>query len=75
MVNRCVCLNCSFPEIAHRNEKGQSLDQIVKETGCGTVCGMCQSYIKAVIATKNVAFKPGEDFQNKISEIADPEDW
>lgn len=76
-VDRCICLGCSFYEILRRHEDGQSLSEIVQETGCGTGCGMCRPYIKLVIITNRYNFDLGsvESLREKIDKVDDPLDW
>ena len=77
MVNRCVCMDCRFSEVLRRHDEGQSLDEIVDETGCGTVCGMCQPYIKLSILTNRSELDPGsvDASKDQIAEVDDPDGW
>lgn len=41
-MTRCECAELSFEEIARRlREKGQSLEKLQRETGCGRLCTAC----------------------------------
>ena len=77
MVNRCVCLDCSFSEIIARHNSGQSLSDIVKETGCGTNCGMCQPYIKLAILTNKskLDINSVKIHKNEIAKFNKPDGW
>jgi bacterioferritin-associated ferredoxin len=50
-VDRCVCYDVLFTQIAALAKSGKSLEQIRVETGCSGGCGMCKPYIDVVIAT------------------------
>jgi NAD(P)H-nitrite reductase large subunit len=41
-MTRCECAELSFDEIARRlRERGQSLEALQRETGCGRLCTAC----------------------------------
>jgi len=51
MVTRCICLDVPFDEVAARAKRGEGFDQISSATGCCQGCGMCEPYVRVVIAT------------------------
>lgn len=51
MVDRCICHNVTFSRIAELAAQGLSLDEIALKTRCCTGCGMCEPYVKVVVAT------------------------
>ena len=77
MVNRCICFDTTFAEILRRLEDGQSIDDIVDETGCGSGCSMCQPYIKLTILTNQSEHQPNavETRKNEIAKVDDPIGW
>ncbi len=40
-MKRCECIGILFEEIERRLRRGQSLDQVQQETGCGQLCSSC----------------------------------
>jgi bacterioferritin-associated ferredoxin len=55
MVDRCICYNVPFSEVASLAKSGQSFDAISETTGCCQGCGMCEPYVRVVIATGRVS--------------------
>ncbi len=51
MVDRCICYAVPFVEIARRAKLGKSFEVISADTGCCRGCGMCEPYVKVVVAT------------------------
>ena len=51
-VNRCICRNVPFTQIALvAREVGNDLAKLSEKTGCGTGCGMCLPYVKHMLRT------------------------
>ena len=58
-VDRCVCHSVPFTEIRRLVDAGITrLDQLADRTGCTTGCGMCEPYVRLVIATGQTEFTP-----------------
>ena len=53
-VRMCVCFNTTFAEL--KSAGVQSLEEAAERFGCGTNCGTCVPYIKAMLETGEVAF-------------------
>jgi bacterioferritin-associated ferredoxin len=57
LIDRCICRNVPFAELlplvrAH----GWTLDDVIRETGCGGQCGLCRPYLRRMIATGQTTF-------------------
>ena len=56
-VDRCVCHAVPFTEIKRLIDTGlTTVDQLAERTACTTGCGMCEPYVRLVIATGHTAF-------------------
>jgi bacterioferritin-associated ferredoxin len=57
LVARCICRNVEFEDLLPRaRAAGWSLGDLVRETGCGSHCGLCQPYLRQMLATGQTAF-------------------
>ena len=57
-ITRCVCRRFPFAELlplarTHR----WSLEDVMRETGCGDQCGLCRPYIRRMLATGETVFR------------------
>ena len=51
-VDRCVCHNLRFEHLLGvARDRGMGLRALVRETRCGTGCGMCVPYIQVMLNT------------------------
>ena len=56
-VDRCVCHNIPFTELKRLVDAGTtSLDQLAAAPKCCTGCGMCDPYVRLLIATGQTSF-------------------
>ncbi|MEM9167305.1 MAG: (2Fe-2S)-binding protein [Planctomycetota bacterium] len=57
-VDRCVCHRVPFTELAERLRDGRAvtLEDLADQTGCSTGCGMCEPYVRLVIATGRTSY-------------------
>lgn len=64
-VNRCICHRRSFDKLlGYANEKNiTTADELVERRLCGCGCGMCIPYIKMMLRTGQVSFKPADIYQ------------
>ena len=56
-IDRCICRRFPFTELlplARAND--WSLDDVMRETGCGAQCGLCRPYIRRMLATGETVF-------------------
>jgi NAD(P)H-nitrite reductase large subunit len=64
VVTGCVCFEVSFERLkAAAAERGLDLAGLKKETGCCTGCGLCEPYVRLMLATGRTRFavlSPGE---------------
>ena len=52
LISICVCRQTPFARILPlARERGWSLDDIARETGCGANCGLCRPYLRRMLAT------------------------
>ena len=57
LVSGCICKATSF-EVLHAQAMGAgwSLEDIMRETGCGAGCGLCRPYLREMLRTGQTAF-------------------
>ena len=57
LVNRCICRNTPFAEILPRARVASwSLEDVMRETGCGAQCGLCRPYLRRMLRTGETEF-------------------
>jgi NAD(P)H-nitrite reductase large subunit len=57
-VTRCVCHNLAFDALkAVADEGGLDFDALRERTGACTACGMCEPYIRLMLATGETRFR------------------
>lgn len=54
-VVRCVCFDTTFEQLKALGMR--SLEEVQRETQCGTKCGLCVPYILRMLETGETAFK------------------
>ena len=56
-VSRCICRNLPFADLLPRAKaSGWTLDDLIRETGCGGQCGLCRPYLREMLLTGQTAF-------------------
>ena len=56
-VDRCLCRQTPFARLLPRARSlGWTLDDLVRETGCGAQCGLCRPYLRRMLATGETVF-------------------
>lgn len=56
-VTRCICHDRSFDELKQlAASESLTLEQLKNRTGCCTGCGMCEPYVRLMLATGRTAF-------------------
>jgi bacterioferritin-associated ferredoxin len=65
LVNRCVCLKCTFTDLKEAMADGQlsTLKDVVAAGLAGTKCQMCHMYIERMIETGKTKFSSSEFVQ------------
>ena len=57
LVSRCICRNTPFAELLARAQaRGWSLEELIKQTGCGAQCGLCRPYLRRMLRTGETVF-------------------
>lgn len=52
-MTRCECAGIPFAEVDRRlREEGQSLEEVMRRTGCGRTCTACLPDLKAYLAAR-----------------------
>ena len=56
-VTQCVCRCFPFERLLPLvRERGWSLEDVMRETGCGDNCGLCRPYLRRMLQTGETAF-------------------
>lgn len=56
-IDRCVCRSTPFERLLSlARANAWTLDDVVRETGCGGQCGLCRPYLKRMLATGATVF-------------------
>jgi bacterioferritin-associated ferredoxin len=57
LVTGCICKATAFEVLyAQAKASGWSLEDIMRETGCGAQCGLCRPYLRRMLRTGQTAF-------------------
>jgi len=56
-ITRCVCRRMPFATLLPlARAHAWTLDDILRETGCGDQCGLCRPYLRAMLASGTTEF-------------------
>lgn len=56
-ITMCVCRQRPFAELLpEARRQGWDLETLVRETGCGAGCGLCQPYLREMLRTGETEF-------------------
>jgi bacterioferritin-associated ferredoxin len=56
-VSRCICRGVEFADLLPRaRAAGWTLDDLIRETGCGAGCGLCRPYLRKMLETGETQF-------------------
>jgi len=56
-ITRCVCQRTPFATLLPlARERGWSLDDVMRETGCGDQCGLCRPYLREMLKSGTIEF-------------------
>jgi bacterioferritin-associated ferredoxin len=56
-VSRCICRGVEFADLLPRaRAAGWTLDDLIRETGCGAGCGLCRPYLRKMLETGDTQF-------------------
>jgi bacterioferritin-associated ferredoxin len=57
LVSRCICRDAPFAGLLiQARASGWSLDDLIRETGCGAQCGLCRPYLRRMLQTGETEF-------------------
>jgi bacterioferritin-associated ferredoxin len=57
VIARCVCRGVPFEALLPLARAGEwTLDDLMRETGCGAQCGLCRPYLRRMLATGETVF-------------------
>jgi bacterioferritin-associated ferredoxin len=57
LISRCICRATPFETLqAQASERGWSLADLIRETGCGGQCGLCRPYLSRMLRTGETEF-------------------
>lgn len=58
LVTMCLCRRRTFADLLPpARAAGWTLDDLVRETGCGAGCGLCRPYLRRMLATGETEFR------------------
>jgi bacterioferritin-associated ferredoxin len=58
LVSMCVCRSLPFAQLLPRaRASGWDLADLIRETGCGSACGLCRPYLRRMLATGETTFR------------------
>ena len=56
-INRCLCEKKRFADVVPgARAAGWSLLELMRQTGCGTHCGLCRPYLRRALKTGEIEF-------------------
>jgi bacterioferritin-associated ferredoxin len=56
-ITRCVCQRMPFATLAPlARARGWTLDDVMRETGCGDQCGLCRPYLREMLRSGTTEF-------------------
>jgi bacterioferritin-associated ferredoxin len=65
LISHCICRSLAFSELLPRARAANwGLEDLMRETGAGTGCGLCRPYLRRMLRTGQTAFR----------ELLNPED-
>jgi bacterioferritin-associated ferredoxin len=57
LVSMCLCRGQPFARLLPlARAAGWSLADLMRETGCGSACGLCRPYLRRMLATGETSF-------------------
>ena len=58
LVSSCICRNLAFSDLLPRARAASwNLEQLMRETGAGTQCGLCRPYLRRMLQTGETGFR------------------
>jgi bacterioferritin-associated ferredoxin len=57
LVTQCICRRFPFARLLPlARAAGWSLEDVIRETGCGDQCGLCRPYLRRMLETGETSF-------------------
>ena len=57
LITTCICRRTPFERLYPlARDRGWSLDDVMRETGCGAECGLCRPYLRRMLLTGETSF-------------------
>jgi bacterioferritin-associated ferredoxin len=57
LVSRCICRDVAFDALLPRAKASRwTLNDLIRETGCGGQCGLCRPYLREMLLTGQTTF-------------------
>ena len=57
LVSRCICRDTAFDALLPRARASHwTLNDLIRETGCGGQCGLCRPYLREMLLTGRTEF-------------------
>ena len=57
LIDRCICRNTAFTDLLpEARREGWTLDDLMRQTGCGAQCGLCRPYLRRMLRTGETVF-------------------
>jgi bacterioferritin-associated ferredoxin len=57
LIDRCICRSTVFSDLLPRaRAEGWTLDDLMRQTGCGAQCGLCRPYLRRMLRTGQTGF-------------------
>jgi bacterioferritin-associated ferredoxin len=58
LITACICLRTPFERLLPpAREADWTLDDLMRETGCGAQCGLCRPYLRRMLQTGETVFR------------------
>jgi bacterioferritin-associated ferredoxin len=57
LITACICQRTAFERLLPlARDRGWTLDDVMRETGCGAECGLCRPYLRRMLLTGETRF-------------------
>ncbi len=57
LIDRCICRNTAFADLLPQARREDwTLDDLIRQTGCGAQCGLCRPYLRRMLRTGETVF-------------------
>ena len=57
LIDRCICRNTVFADLLPQARREDwTLDDLMRQTGCGAQCGLCRPYLRRMLRTGETVF-------------------